>query len=181
MNNVLSAKLAIDAEISLLEGRLKACETIKAELEKLSLNENTGQIDVVDNSLRTDQLNINPEQFADYPFNKRLFEKLKYLDDKFPRVWKMKSRLELMVQIEGKDSRIRFRNMSQDMKNLINTGMYIGAKYNNDNKCQFYCRPEWISEDKKSIKPEHAPTAEDFGMMPEYKRKNELINWVTAK
>ncbi len=181
MNNVLSAKLAIDAEIGFLEGRLKACQTIKAELEKLSLNENTEHMNVVDNSLRTDQLKISPELFTDYPFNKRLFEKLKYLDDKFPRAWKMSSRLELMVQIEGKDSRIRFRNMSQDMKNLINMGMYIGAKYNNDNKCQFYCRPEWLSEDKKSIKSEYAPTEQDFGMIPEYKRKNELINWITAK
>lgn len=179
MTNILSAKNAIDAEINLLEGRLKICCQIREELNSLTDN-NAGLVVVPTMNLAPDNTTpkIDLEQFKDYPHNKRLFERLNYLDEKFPRAWKMNSRVELMVQIEGERSRERFRNMSQELKMLINSEMYVGAKYYNDNKSQFYCRPEWLSEDGKSIKPEHEPLPEDFGNMPEYKRKPETIKWV---
>lgn len=181
MKNIESAKNAIEAEIGLLESRLKICLQIKEELNNLTLSEEiempiNSNEQIVHGNSSTQK--IDPRQFLDYPFNKRLLDRLKYLDEKFPRAWKMRERLELMVQIEGPATRDRFKNMSQELGNLIKAGVYIGAKYNNDKKTQFYCKPEWISEDEKSIKPEHAPNPESFGTMPEYKRKNELIAWM---
>lgn len=183
MKHVLSAKIAINAEISFLENRLKVCQHIKEELDKLQLPDDIGISDynIGTNSSAT-QISIDPEQFKDYPFNKRLQERLYYLDQKYPKAWLMRDRLELIVQIEGETVRARLeKSMSNDLKNLVQLGFYVGAKFNNENKFQFYVRPEWRSDDGKSIKPEYAPTPKDFGTMPEYKRKKELIVWITEK
>lgn len=183
MKNVFSAKIAIDTEISFLENRLRVCQHIKEELDKLQLPDDVGSSDynIGANSI-ANQIGIDPEQFKDYPFNKRLFEKLDYLDQKYPKAWLMRDRLELIVQIEGENVRERLEKyMSNDLKNLVQMGFYIGAKFNNENKFQFYIRPEWLSDDGKSIKPEYAPSPKDFGRMPEFKRKNELIVWITDK
>ena len=182
MKNVFSAKIAIDAEICFLENRMKTCLHIKEELEKLTLNEGVETVGCLSENTNNDTLKINPEQFADYPFNKRLFEKLDYLDKKNPKAWMMRDRLELIVQIEGESVRSRLEKyMSNDLKNMVKMGFYVGAKYNNENKFQFYVRPEWVNDDGKSIKSEYAPTSEDFGTMPESKRKNESIVWIADK
>ncbi len=180
MKNIESAKIAIESEINLLESRLKICQQIKEGL--LTLSEGVEMPINIENAGATDSVStVDLKEFPDYPVNKRLFERLKYLDEKFPRAWKMRDRQELMVKIEGPESRERFRNMSVELKTLINSGLYVGAKYNNYNKFQFYCRPEWLSDDGLSIKPEYAPTDEDFVPLPLYKRKNELIVWMKGK
>jgi hypothetical protein len=103
------------------------------------------------------------------------------LDEKFPKAWRRKNRLEQMIQIEGEESGKRIKKFfSQNLNYLINTGVYVGAKYNHNNKTQFYCRVEWLSEDKKSIKDEFAPSVGDMDDIPVSRRGNEFITWVTG-
>jgi len=121
---------------------------------------------------------MNKDDYPDYPFSKRLAEELAYLDSKSPRAWKMRSRLNLIRLIEGRDADMTVKNMSQDLKYLINIGIYVGAKYNNNNKEQFYCKREWMNEDMKSMKDQYKPSAEDLQDIPLHKRGDERITWI---
>ena len=176
MQHLNTAKASIDKEISLLETRLNSCKIIQQELDKIILNENSENL--IAEKINGNEFNI--EEYKDYPLNKRLFEKLHYLDQKFPKAWLMRDRLELIIKIEGENARERLEKyMSNDLKSYIKSGIYIGAKYANINKLQFYVRPEWMEKDGKSIMIEHAPNEKDLGNLPEYKRKSEMIVWMT--
>ncbi len=188
MTNIKFALKAIESEIELTQKRIQILNQVMENLnsldtiEPIQLNNNSNIL--IETSNNTKMSNrINPEEFKDYPFNKRFFEKLDYLDKKFPKAWKMKNRIELMIQIEGEECRAKiYDNISQKLKELVKMGFYIGAKYHNDNKCYFYCRPEWINDEGvKCIKPEYKPDNTDFGLMPESKRRDELITWVIGE
>lgn len=179
MKNIMIAKEAIKAEVILLESKLSECRNVLYSLNNISLGEETGIILSIGENVMERKVD---ERYKDYPFSKRLVEKLEYLDNIYPRAWRLKTRLEQMVQIEGEDYRIKIKRFfSQNLKILINQGVYVGAKYNNNNKTQFYCRPEWLSEDKLSIKDEFAPLQESLVDIPKNKRGNEFIVWVTQK
>jgi hypothetical protein len=190
MENIMTARTAIEAEIFLLENKLAQCKSILSQIESLALseeiglalssNENTEVIPVISSLDEPLKSKIDKEQFKDYPYNKRLVDKLKYLDDKFPRAWKKMNRIEQIAEIDGVEpQRIEF-NFSRYMKHLIEMDVYVGVKYNHSNKYLFYIRREWLNEDGKSIKAEFAPTAEELAVVPESKRGNEYITWVTA-
>ena len=187
MENITSAKTAIEAEIFVLENKLVQCKSILSQLESLALSKEIGVALTLTKNVNSNAVNesekkgIN-EDFKDYPFSKRLIEKLKYLDDKFPKAWRRKNRLEQMIQIEGEEAGKKLKKFfSQNLNTLINSGVYVGAKYNHNNKTQFYCRVEWLNEDKKSIKDEYVPSVDDMDDIPLSRRGNEFITWSTSK
>jgi hypothetical protein len=191
MENIISAKTAIEAEIFLLENKLLQCKSILSQIESLALseevgvaittNENIEALPITNPSTEFLKDKIDTEQFKDYPYNKRLVDKLKYLDEKFPRAWKKINRIEQIAAIDGVEpQRIEF-NFSRYMKHLIEMDVYVGVKYNDSNKFLFYIRREWLNEDGKSIKTEFAPSAEELAVVPESRRGNEYITWVTGK
>ena len=79
-----------------------------------------------------------------------------------------------MVAIEGETHRHRFNHMSQDLRVLVSAGVYVGIKYNNNNRHQFYCRPEWLSDDLKSYKEGFEPESAHLAALTEHKRKLEF-------
>ena len=186
MENLIAAKSAIQAEIILLENRLRKCREVESTIDSLIENQDIATpptvVDSTSNSNKSTVANIDISQYPDYPFNQRMVERLKYLDNKFPKAWNIKVRLEQIVQIEGEEVRSRLKiNMSQDMNYLVRTGIYLAFRYNNDRRCQFYVRPEWVNDEDgvKSIKPEFAPDPKDLENIPEYKLKS--ITWITRE
>jgi len=186
MENLIAAKSAIQAEIILLENRLKKCREVESTIDSLIENQDittpSAVADSTSNSSNSPAAKIDLIQHPDYPFNKRMVERLKYLDVKFPKAWNVKVRLEQIVQIEGEEVRSRLKiNMSQDMNYLVRTGIYLAFRYNNDRRCQFYVRPEWINDEGgvKTLKPEFAPDPKDLENIPEYKLKS--ITWITRE
>ena len=193
MKNMETIFTGIDTALSYLEGKLVKLEDILSKLRQVKSEINDFSTDAVSpannigvNAPVTITSNAEPTQnnegdFLDYPFHKRLRNKLDYLDSKFPRAWKMRDRLELIRKIEGSTSELTGRNMSQDLQYLVNTGIYVGAKYNNYNQAQFYCRREWLNEDGKSIRDKFKPAPEDLMEIPAHRRGDENIVWITGE
>src|ERR1700757_3455415 len=101
MENLIAAKSAIQAEIILLENRLRKCREVESTIDSLIENQDivTPPAIVVDSTSNSGNsvANIDVSQYPDYPFNKRMVERLKYLDNKFPKAWNVKARLEQIV------------------------------------------------------------------------------------
>lgn len=183
MKNITQAIELIKAEVLLLQKKIGDYELTIANLDALStdsVGETTGNdiLPVVYSQESKLTPLLNMEEYKDYPYGKRTADKLKYFDEKFPRGFRMKNRLSIMELLEPKEmERIR-KNISQDLKYLVNTGIYMALKYNGDNKTQFYFRTEWLNIDGQNttVKQGFELSNEDLGSIPEFKRKN--IKWI---
>ena len=181
MRNINIAIDALQKEVIHFRDKADSLE-LKIEELKLFTNETEGVINVPmskENSQSNADCKTITARYPDYPYNGRFAAKSNYIDSVNNRPFKKKNRERLMLEIEKpKEATQITRYISQDLKNMINCGIYYGLKFNNDNKAQFYFRREWLNfdGDNISIKPEFEITEEEFEGLPEYKRKK--FEWI---
>jgi hypothetical protein len=123
--------------------------------------------------------NFNTQLYKDYPLNGRFIDKMEFLDKLHPQGWRLPERRELIILIEGKEqSGKTLDGITGKLQYLRRTGGWIAGKYGNVNKYSFYFKPEWLTEDRKGIKPEFAPPMEVLQGLSEEKRLEKNIVWL---
>ncbi len=181
MRNINIAIDALQKEVIHFRDKADSLE-LKIEELKLFTNETEGVINAPmskENSQSNADCKTITARYPDYPYSGRFVAKSNYIDSTDKRPFKKKNRERLMIELEGEDKKEQIsKYISQQLKILINDGIYVGLKFNNDNKAQFYFRREWlnIDEDGINIKPEFQLNEDDFEGLPEYKRKK--FNWI---
>lgn len=182
MKNMITAIEALQSEVQLLRNKADILEKSISELKALLDNNFTSDVQNIKSDINGTGFTSPKElleKYKDYPHVNKTLAKCNYIDLIDQRPFKKKNRQRLMIAIEGESKAKHITdNLSQDLKYLINTGIYVGQKFNNDNKAQFYYRVEWVNLDGQNttVKPGFELRDEDFEGLPEHKRKN--FTWI---
>lgn len=184
MENISIAIMHIELQIKELEVKLanykKALQLLIGEVsvEEISTTNDMAIVTALPDS-EEGLIKSSPE-YHDYPSSEKLHVRMNYLDVKFPYAFTMITRKELLIRVEGRKNAGRYSNFSFDMKNLVNTGHYIGIKFNKNNRHQVYVKPNWINdeENNRHFVSGHQPKEEDIKHIPVGRRdlnKAEII------
>lgn len=121
------------------------------------------------------------EIFPEYPVAGSLWDKYNYLEDINLRFWSKKELDQLIIDIEGQElAEKTLKNNTQKINSLINKGLIIAAKFNNDARFTFYTtRSEFIdyNESGPYIIDVHYPNASLLSRLSSEQRDASRITW----